>query len=98
MTAAQFNTALRRDRQTVMAALVILTALAWGAMLWLTRDMAMPDVSPATSGMDAAIKPDILRWTAWGFLCNFIMWALMMAGMMTPTVTPMILAYARLGR
>jgi predicted metal-binding membrane protein len=44
--------------------------------------------------MERGIRP----WTAQDFFYNFIMWALMMAGMMTPTVTPMILVYARLGR
>jgi hypothetical protein len=52
MTGAQFDIALRRDRQAVMAALVILTALAWGAMLRLARDIAMQN---ATSAIPASM-------------------------------------------
>jgi predicted metal-binding membrane protein len=96
MTGPQFDIALRRDRQAVLAALVILTALAWGALLWLTRDLATAHATPAISGMMA--EPDIRPWTVKDFLCSFIMWTVMMAGMMIPTVTPVILVYVRLGR
>jgi len=98
MTGAQFDLALRRDRQAVLAALVVLTALAWGATLWLTRDLALVHAIPAMSGIDVTMAPDIPPWTALDFLFSFIMWAVMMAGMMIPTVTPVVLVYVRLGR
>jgi predicted metal-binding membrane protein len=66
MTGPQFDIALRRDRQAVLAALVILTALAWGALLWLTRDLATAHATPAISGMMA--EPDIRPWTVKDFL------------------------------
>lgn len=37
-------------------------------------------------------------WSASTFAYAFVMWAVMMVGMMTPAATPMILLYARVGR
>ena len=47
--------------------------------------MAMPDMAPAASGTSAGARLAVL----------FGMWAVMMAGMMLPSVTPMLLLYAR---
>lgn len=97
---------LRRDRQAVIAALVILTAMAWGIMVWLAGDMAMPQ--PAMSGMDMggmdmgqmsmAMTPDVRPWAFTEFLLSFAMWAVMMAGMMLPSAAPTILLHARVAR
>jgi predicted metal-binding membrane protein len=98
MSGTKFESILRRDHQAVLAALLILTALAWGYVLWLTRDMAMPQGDPATPGMVMAMGPEIRPWTITAFLFGFLMWAVMMAGMMMPSAAPMILLYARVGR
>ena len=37
-------------------------------------------------------------WRAIEFIYVFLMWAVMMIGMMAPSATPMILMYARVGR
>lgn len=52
------------------------------------------------SGMDmgAAIAPGFRAWTLADFGFIFTMWAVMMVGMMTPSVTPMVLLYALVGR
>ena len=42
--------------------------------------------------------PTAAPWTAMEFGFVFAMWAVMMIGMMTPSATPMVLVYARLGR
>ena len=47
-----------------------------------------------TSMATAAAGP----WTAATFAYAFVMWAVMMVGMMVPSATPMILLYARVGR
>src|SRR6516225_932562 len=73
---------LRRDRAVVLAALAVITALAWADIIWLADDMAM------------ASAP----WQPLEFVYVFAMWAVMMIGMMTPSVAPMILIYARVGR
>jgi predicted metal-binding membrane protein len=99
MTGTTLETVLRRDRQAVFAALVILTALAWGYILWLTPQMAMP--AAEMPGMDMAgmaMAPEIRPWTVTEFLFSFLMWAVMMAGMMLPSAAPTILLYARVGR
>jgi len=87
---------LRRDRQAVLVALVLLTALTWAYVLWLARHMAMPAAMP---GMDmGAMAPQARPWVIADLLFGFTMWAVMMAGMMLPSVSPVILLYARVGR
>ena len=82
---------LRRDRQVVVAALVIITALAWAYLVTLTNQMDMT----LTGGMKEmgsmlSLKP----WSSSDALLMFGMWAVMMVGMMTPSAAPMILLYA----
>ncbi len=58
-------------------------------------EMAMPDMK-MDNGI--AMGPDVHRWSAAEFLFMFVMWAVMMVGMMVPSAAPMILLYARVGR
>jgi predicted metal-binding membrane protein len=102
MADAAIEAVLRRDRVIVAAALVMLTALAWAYVWWLGTDMDMGgmDMSgfrmiPAGTGL---MMPTSAPWTAMEFAFVFAMWAVMMIGMMTPSATPMILIYARVGR
>jgi len=102
MADAAIEAVLRRDRVIVAAALVMLTALAWAYVWWLGTDMEMGgmDMSgfrmiPAGMGL---MMPTGAPWTATEFAFVFAMWAVMMIGMMTPSATPMILIYARVGR
>ena len=102
MSEAAIEAMLRRDRAIVAAALVILTALAWAYVWWLAADMDMSgmDMSgfrmiPAGIGL---MMPATAPWNAMEFALVFAMWAVMMIGMMTPSATPMILIYARVGR
>src|SRR5713101_3822242 len=101
MVGATLETILRRDRAIVVVTLIILTALAWSYVLWLVADMDMGgmDMSgfrmiPAGMGL---MKPATAPWNAIEFMFVFAMWAVMMIGMMTPSATPMILLYARVG-
>lgn len=90
---------LRRDRAVVVSALLALTALAWAYLLVLSAQMAMP--AKGMSGMkDMAMEGMAMGATApaSNALFAFAMWAVMMIGMMTPSVAPMILLYARVGR
>ncbi len=103
MTDTRLEKALRHDRHAILAALAVLTALAWGYVLWLAGRMTMPGPTmpgPAMPGMDmgAAIAPQIRSWVAADLLVGFVMWVVMMAAMMLPSATPMILLYARVGR
>jgi predicted metal-binding membrane protein len=64
-------------------------------------DMSSMDMSGMNmSGMDmsAAVMPDFRPWAATDFAFIFVMWAIMMVAMMTPSVAPMVLLYAMVGR
>ncbi|MGH8245724.1 MAG: DUF2182 domain-containing protein [Gammaproteobacteria bacterium] len=49
-------------------------------------------------GISAAAEPAFRSWSTADFAFMFIMWAVMMVGMMTPSVAPMVLLYATVGR
>ena len=96
--------ALRRDRVVVLVALLALTALAWGYVIWLAAQMAAPSATamPNMPGMDMSgsglMAPEFVPWTAAHLLFMFAMWAVMMVGMMTPSVAPMVLIYMQVAR
>jgi len=99
---------LKRDRLVVVAALTAVTLLAWTDLFWLSGHMAMPMASSAgaadaMAGMDmdamgSAAAPAFRVWGPADFVFMFAMWAVMMTGMMTPSVAPMVLLYASFGR
>jgi predicted metal-binding membrane protein len=102
MADAAIEAVLRRDRVIVAAALATLTALAWAYVWWLAADMEMGGMDMSSFRMIPAgmglMMPTSAPWTATEFAFVFAMWAVMMIGMMTPSATPMILIYARVGR
>lgn len=78
---------LRRDRLWVVAALAAITGLAWVYLV----DMAL--------GIDAGGAGMSLRpWTPGYALMMFLMWSIMMVGMMVPSAAPMMLLHARVCR
>jgi predicted metal-binding membrane protein len=102
VTNKNLEAVLWRDRLVVTSALGAIVALAWGYVLWLAADMDMGGMDmtgyrmiPAGVGIMA---PANTPWRAVEFAFVFAMWAVMMVGMMTPSATPMILIYARVGR
>jgi len=102
MTDTALETVLRRDRVIVIAALAALTILAWADLVWLANDMAMDGMDmtgfrmiPAGQGL---MMPASAPWQPIEFGYVFLMWVVMMIGMMTPSVAPMILIYARVAR
>jgi predicted metal-binding membrane protein len=93
---------LRRDRVVILVALASLTVLAWSYLLWLASDMNMDGMDMTgfrtiPSGM-GLMMPAQTPWRAMEFAFVFVMWTVMMIGMMTPSAAPMILMYARVGR
>jgi predicted metal-binding membrane protein len=80
-----------RDRITLWTSLTAITALAW---LYLIR---MPMTPGDLGGVAARILSAVpAQWaTLW---LIFMMWAVMMAAMMIPSASPMILTYARIAR
>lgn len=93
---------LRRDTAVVIAAVATITALAWADLVWLANDMSMGGMDmagfrmiPAGQGLMMPVKTP---WQPIEFAYVFAMWVVMMIGMMTPSVAPMILLYAKIGR
>ncbi len=99
---AALEAVLRRDRAVVTVALTIITVLAWADLVWLANDMWMGGMDmpgfrmiPAGHGW---MMPASAPWQPIEFGYVFLMWVVMMIGMMTPSAAPMILIYARVGR
>src|SRR6266478_6735591 len=103
MSEAALELVFRRDRAIIVSALVLLVALAWGYVIWLAGDMVNMGgmdmtgfrMIPAGIGITA---PALAPWSMFEFTLVFMMWAVMMIGMMTPSVAPMILIHARVRR
>jgi len=93
---------LRHDRAVITTALIAITGLAWAYVLWLANDMAMGGMDMTgfrmiPSGM-GLMMPASAPWQPIEFIFMFVMWVVMMIGMMTPSAAPMVLLYARVGR
>jgi len=102
MNTSAFEAILRRDRIIITASLVVLTVLAWADLSWLANDMDMGGMDMTGYRMipagQALMMPASAPWRPIEFAYVFVMWVVMMIGMMTPSVTPTILIYARVGR
>ena len=96
------ETVLLRDRAIIAAALVVITVLAWTDLVWLAGDMSMGGMDMTGFRMipsgQSLMMPASEPWKLIEFGFVFAMWVVMMVGMMTPSVAPMILIYARVGR
>ena len=60
--------------------------------------MNMPEVHTPLASNEAATAPAFRQWAVFDSAFVFVMWVVMMVGMMTPSVTPMVLLYAVAGR
>src|SRR5262249_48642308 len=93
--------ALKRDRLIVIAGLAAVTALTWGYMLYLASSMTGVEMS-RNVGMDMNTTemsvPNLQAWQSGTFILTFMMWAVMMVAMMTPSAIPMIIMFARVNR
>ena len=82
---------LRRDRLFILGGLAVLTLLAWGYMAEMTGRMSGAPVVPQVTA----------QGQAWGVLDVFFafgMWSVMMAGMMLPSASPMVLTFSGISR
>lgn len=86
---------LRRDKYIVLAGLAAITLLSWAYLFYLAQDMGdMKDMSDMVmSGGSIGVG-----WGPVGIVLTFLMWAVMMVGMMVPSASPMILAFANINR
>ena len=86
----------RRERILISACLVLITALAWGYLVHLDRQMSS-SMEYDTMMREMGMTMD-MPWTAADVFFTFAMWAVMMVGMMTPSAAPMILIYGQVAR
>ena len=92
---AQFtSTALKRDRTIALAGLSVITVLAWVYNIQLTARMMGMDVN----NMERMSMPVMQTWQMGEVFLTFLMWAVMMVAMMTPSATPMILTFVVIKR
>jgi predicted metal-binding membrane protein len=77
-----------RDRLPVALGLAGVVGIAWVYLL--TAAMPLPDMSMGDMGM--------ISWSANDFVLMFLMWAMMMIGMMVPSAVPMIFVFAAYNR
>ena len=77
-----------------MAGLVALVVAAWLYLVYLARGMAEMQAH-AAMGM---VMPQMRPWSGVELLFLFVMWAVMMVAMMTPSSTPMILMFNAMNR
>lgn len=87
----------RRERLVLFAALALLTLLAWVYLFRISAHMAVPGMAmPGMGGM--ATTPAAPAWSAADFALAWIMWSVMMVGMMTPSAAPMLLTHVLVAR
>ena len=79
----------RRDRSLILGALGGVSLLAWAYLVAMFVRM---------ESMDMGAMLEIRPWTRIDFTLMFLMWAVMMVGMMLPTAMPMTLVYAAVAR
>ena len=85
-TATALECLVTRDRLWVLAGVVGATGLAWLYLFSMTTGMEAMG--------EAMLSARATPWTWADFLLMFLMWAIMMVGMMLPSATPMILLFA----
>jgi predicted metal-binding membrane protein len=81
----------RRDRLIILVSLAAATLLAWAWIVPMSRDMYGPMSGPSAWMMTA-------EWDAHHLALLFAMWIVMMAGMMLPSATPVMMLFAGAAR
>ena len=97
---------LRRDRWVMLSGLAVIVALAWAYLAVLAtgmQSMVMPSMDVAgapmagatlsmpTASLTTAVMPQMQSWGATDVVLTFVMWAVMMAAMMVPSASPMLM-------
>jgi predicted metal-binding membrane protein len=80
----------RRQRLAILCGLLGVTALAWAELIRMTVRME----GAMQAGIECALHP----WSAADAAFTFLMWAVMMVGMMVPSAVPMSLLFAQVSR
>ena len=98
------------ERLGVVGGLVVVSALSWAYTIRMAQGMgALGHSAAAVTGhgahkmtgheaMHSAVMPHLASWGMTEVWMTFVMWGIMMAAMMLPTVIPMVLAFATVNR
>ncbi len=81
---------LKRDRWVVLSGLVAVSLLSWFYLARMAQETGASTLN--------CLLPMSSAWTASDFFMTFMMWAIMMAAMMIPSVTPMVLTFTAVNR
>lgn len=84
---------LKRNRAIVGAGLAGLVLLSWAYLICMDWGMRHMEV-----GIGMILMPAMQHWTAWDLALVFLMWVVMMAAMMIPAASPVILLFAEIAR
>ncbi|MDH4184008.1 MAG: DUF2182 domain-containing protein [Nitrospinota bacterium] len=87
MEESAFYKLMRRERMVTIIGIAMIAIMAWGYLAWMAFGMRADAAS--------MVMPGAASWSAPYALMIFIMWAVMMVAMMTPSAAPMILTFAR---
>jgi predicted metal-binding membrane protein len=90
---ATFQIPFKRDRIFILSTLLLVTFLAW---VYLFREAW--NMQHVGEGLAKCCIPKFHAWNLADFWIVFVMWAIMMVGMMLPTVIPMALTFAMVNR
>ena len=96
MTAGTWLAATLRGRRVVAAALLAISLLAWAGVLRFASTMSAAAASPMAGMPGMEDMPGMVS-SVMPFAVLLAMWVVMMVGMMTPGVAPMLLLYQRVG-
>jgi predicted metal-binding membrane protein len=88
------SSAWKRERMIALAGLAAITLIAWVYVI----HAAGSETSMVSSGMQGMSMPVMQTWLPGDFLSTFLMWTVMMAGMMMPSAAPMILTFLGISR
>jgi len=84
---------LKRDRLIIISGLFFITLLSWLYIVYLYNQMVYMDMDALFFAM-----PMTPKWASTDFILLFLMWLVMMIAMMTPSVAPLILTFAKINR
>ena len=91
-TGPDARTAHRRDAALpVGAGIALAAALSWGYVFYMVWGMAHMDMAA-----DSVFMPAMDNWDGADLLLVFVMWTVMMAAMMLPAATPLLLMLAKI--
>jgi predicted metal-binding membrane protein len=83
---------LEHDRAAYAVILILIPLACWSWIVVMARDMYGRPMTGASAWMTT------LRWDARHVLLLWVMWAVMMAGMMLPSASPLLLLYGAAAR